>query len=70
MRRPLARLAEDIEPVLRTRIQADLYASWTGTEGFGVHWADHDTVVVQLDRAPGASRSRGPRPLGKKPRVS
>lgn len=49
MHRPLARLAEDIERVLRTRIQANLYASWTGTEGFGVHWDDHDTVVVQLD---------------------
>lgn len=49
MHRPLARLAEDIERALRTRIQANLYASWTGTEGFGVHWDDHDTIVVQLD---------------------
>jgi hypothetical protein len=49
MHRPLARLAEDIERVLRTRIQANLYASWTGTQGFGVHWDDHDTLVVQLD---------------------
>ncbi|MDG9709638.1 JmjC domain-containing protein [Streptomyces sp. DH10] len=49
MHRPLTRLAEDIERVLRTRVQANLYASWTGTEGFGVHWDDHDTVVVQLD---------------------
>lgn len=46
---PIARLAEDIERTLRTRVQANLYASWTGTEGFGVHWDDHDTVVVQLD---------------------
>ncbi|MFJ8732284.1 JmjC domain-containing protein [Streptomyces bauhiniae] len=49
MHRPLGRLAEDIERVLRTRVQANLYASWTATEGFGVHWDDHDTVVVQLD---------------------
>ncbi|MFI2764866.1 JmjC domain-containing protein [Streptomyces echinatus] len=49
MHRPLAQLAEDIERTLRTRVQANLYASWTGTEGFGVHWDDHDTVVVQLD---------------------
>ncbi|MFF2132913.1 JmjC domain-containing protein [Streptomyces olivochromogenes] len=47
--RPIARLAEDIERVLRSRVQANLYASWTATEGFGVHWDDHDTVVVQLD---------------------
>ncbi|MFD8915036.1 JmjC domain-containing protein [Streptomyces sp. NPDC059575] len=49
MHRPLGRLTEDIERALRTHVQANLYASWTGTEGFGVHWDDHDTVVVQLD---------------------
>ncbi|MFF5256859.1 JmjC domain-containing protein [Streptomyces leeuwenhoekii] len=48
---PLARLAEAIERELRTRVQANLYASWTSTEGFGVHWDDHDTIVVQLDGA-------------------
>lgn len=25
--------------------------AWTSTEGFGVHWDDHDTIVVQLDGA-------------------
>ncbi|MEU9581003.1 JmjC domain-containing protein [Streptomyces chilikensis] len=49
MHRPVARLAEDIERTLRTRVQTNLYASWTGTEGFGIHWDDHDTVIVQLD---------------------
>jgi hypothetical protein len=49
MHRPIARLAEGIERIVRTHVQANLYASWTGTEGFGVHWDDHDTVVVQLD---------------------
>ncbi|MFD9097858.1 JmjC domain-containing protein [Streptomyces collinus] len=48
---PLARLAEAIERDLRIRVQANLYASWTSTEGFGVHWDDHDTIVVQLDGA-------------------
>ncbi|MFJ9026470.1 cupin domain-containing protein [Streptomyces sp. NPDC102259] len=47
----LARLCEALERDLRTRVQANLYASWTNTEGFGVHWDDHDTVVVQLDGA-------------------
>ncbi|MFG3026545.1 JmjC domain-containing protein [Streptomyces sp. NPDC048254] len=46
---PIARLAEAIERDLCTRVQANLYASWTSIEGFGVHWDDHDTVVVQLD---------------------
>ncbi|MFC9686456.1 JmjC domain-containing protein [Streptomyces sp. NPDC056948] len=48
---PIARLAEAIERHLRTRVQANLYASWTSTEGFGIHWDDHDTIVVQLDGA-------------------
>ncbi|MGW1533855.1 JmjC domain-containing protein [Streptomyces aureus] len=48
---PIARLCEAIERELHTRIQANLYASWSATEGFGVHWDDHDTVIVQLDGA-------------------
>ncbi|WP_392957705.1 JmjC domain-containing protein [Streptomyces sp. LN245] len=48
---PLGRLCEAIERELRTRVQVNLYASWSATEGFGVHWDDHDTVVVQLDGA-------------------
>ncbi|MFJ4585469.1 JmjC domain-containing protein [Streptomyces echinatus] len=49
MHRPLVRLVEDMERTLRTRVQANLHASWTAAEGFGVHWDDHDTIVVQLD---------------------
>ncbi|MDX2993364.1 ribosomal protein uL16 3-hydroxylase [Streptomyces scabiei] len=48
---PIARLCEAIERELRTRVQANLYASWSATEGFGVHWDDHDTVIVQLEGA-------------------
>ncbi|MER5601672.1 cupin domain-containing protein [Streptomyces sp. NPDC002265] len=48
---PLARFCEAIERELRTRVQANLYASWTSTEGFGIHWDDHDTIIVQLDGA-------------------
>ncbi|MFJ2867115.1 cupin domain-containing protein [Kitasatospora sp. NPDC087314] len=44
-------LAAQLERWLRTGVQVNLYASWTGTEGFGVHWDDHDVVVVQLDGA-------------------
>jgi len=44
-------LAGQLEEWLRTGVQTNLYASWTGTEGFGVHWDDHDVVVVQLDGA-------------------
>ncbi|MDH6133565.1 ribosomal protein L16 Arg81 hydroxylase [Kitasatospora sp. MAA4] len=44
-------LAAQLERWLRTGVQVNLYASWTGIEGFGVHWDDHDVVVVQLDGA-------------------
>ncbi|MFB6844724.1 cupin domain-containing protein [Streptomyces sp. NPDC056373] len=43
-----ARVARDLERWLRTAVQINLYASWTSTEGFGVHWDDHDVVVIQL----------------------
>ncbi|MFG2845226.1 cupin domain-containing protein [Kitasatospora sp. NPDC048296] len=44
-------LAGQLERWLRTGVQVNLYGSWTGIEGFGVHWDDHDVVVVQLDGA-------------------
>ena len=44
-------LAVQLERWLRTGVQVNLYASWTGIEGFGIHWDDHDVVVVQLDGA-------------------
>ncbi|MFI6375777.1 cupin domain-containing protein [Streptomyces sp. NPDC050546] len=44
-----AQLAMDLERWLRTAVQINLYASWTSTEGFGIHWDDHDVVVIQLD---------------------
>ncbi|WP_037602350.1 cupin domain-containing protein [Streptacidiphilus rugosus] len=47
----LHHLAAQLERWLRTSCQINLYASWTGTEGFGTHWDDHDVVVVQLDGA-------------------
>ncbi|MFI0914209.1 cupin domain-containing protein [Streptomyces abikoensis] len=51
LHRPLAHVAEDLERAFRTRLQANLYASWTAVEGFGTHWDDHDVVVLQLDGA-------------------
>ncbi|NBE53868.1 cupin domain-containing protein [Streptomyces boluensis] len=44
-------LATALERRLRTDVQINLYASWTPTEGFGVHWDDHDVVVFQLEGA-------------------
>ncbi|QTZ92760.1 cupin domain-containing protein [Streptomyces auratus] len=44
-------LATALERHFRTDVQVNLYASWTPQEGFGVHWDDHDVVVVQLEGA-------------------
>ncbi|WP_414167567.1 cupin domain-containing protein [Streptoverticillium reticulum] len=40
--------AEGLERFLGTSVQANAYASWTEREGFGLHWDDHDVVVIQL----------------------
>ncbi|MFI8405152.1 cupin domain-containing protein [Streptomyces sp. NPDC085463] len=45
---PVTDLAAALEQHLRTRVQVNAYASWTPTEGFGVHWDDHDVLVVQI----------------------
>ncbi|CAL9531084.1 hypothetical protein SUDANB145_04023 [Streptomyces sp. enrichment culture] len=44
-------LAQELERHLRTGIQINAYASWTPDEGFGIHWDDHDVLVLQLDGA-------------------
>ncbi|MEU8776528.1 cupin domain-containing protein [Streptomyces sp. NPDC048606] len=48
---PVEDLARDLEAIFRSHIQVNMYASWTGREGFGTHWDDHDVVVVQLEGA-------------------
>ncbi|HLL32732.1 MAG TPA: cupin domain-containing protein [Streptomyces sp.] len=76
---PVRRLAEELEGWLRTHVQVNAYASWTATEGFGVHWDDHDVIVVQLQgakrwrlygptrRAPLATDTDRPQPPPEKP---
>ncbi|MGW1196292.1 cupin domain-containing protein [Streptomyces sp. NPDC002536] len=44
-------LATALERRFRTDVQVNLYASWTSKEGFGIHWDDHDVVVLQLEGA-------------------
>lgn len=48
---PVGDLAAELEGWLRSSVQVNAYASWTATEGFGVHWDDHDVVVVQVEGA-------------------
>ncbi|MER6218248.1 cupin domain-containing protein [Streptomyces sp. NPDC001674] len=45
----VADLAESLERHFHTDVQVNMYASWTSTEGFGIHWDDHDTVIFQLE---------------------
>ena len=48
MHPPIGRLISELEAWLRTGIQVNAYASWTSREGFGVHWDDHDVIVLQV----------------------
>ncbi|MBT2452174.1 cupin-like domain-containing protein [Streptomyces sp. ISL-43] len=45
---PIGVAAEGLEHFLGTPVQVNAYASWTEREGFGLHWDDHDVVVVQV----------------------
>jgi hypothetical protein len=51
LHQPAEHLAQALEGVFRGRVQINVYASWTATEGFGTHWDDHDVIVVQLEGA-------------------
>lgn len=49
LHRGVERFAETLERRLRADVQVNLYASWTSKEGFGLHFDDHDVVVIQLE---------------------
>ena len=48
MHPPINTVAAELEAWLGTRVQVNAYASWTAKEGFGVHWDDHDVIVLQV----------------------
>ncbi|PRY01586.1 cupin domain-containing protein [Allonocardiopsis opalescens] len=48
MHPPINDTAAGLEAWLGTRVQVNAYASWTAQEGFGLHWDDHDVIVVQV----------------------
>ena len=41
-------LAEQLEIELGDPVGVNLYASWEHTRGFGLHWDDHDVLVLQV----------------------
>jgi hypothetical protein len=48
MHPPINTMAAELEAWLGTRVQVNAYASWIAKEGFGVHWDDHDVIVLQV----------------------
>jgi hypothetical protein len=45
---PLQRLCAGLGAQFLASCQANLYACWGATQGFDVHWDDHDVFVVQV----------------------
>ncbi len=45
---PVRELAASLERELGERVQVNLYASWRERRGFGLHWDDHDVLVLQV----------------------
>lgn len=48
---PLHRLCAGLAGEFSASSQANLYACWGTSQGFDVHWDDHDVFVIQLDGA-------------------
>ncbi|WP_240439427.1 cupin domain-containing protein [Streptomyces europaeiscabiei] len=46
---PIGHSAMELEQWLHAGVQTNLYASFTAREGFGIHWDDHDVIVIQID---------------------
>jgi ribosomal protein L16 Arg81 hydroxylase len=46
---PLQRLCAGLSADFTCSSQANLYACWGVTQGFDVHWDDHDVLVVQVE---------------------
>jgi len=45
---PLTALAENLERLFHVRIQVNAYAGWRHSNGFNVHWDDHDVFILQV----------------------
>ncbi len=48
---PLQALCADLAAEYAASCQTNLYACWGTTQGFDVHWDDHDVFVVQVEGA-------------------
>jgi Cupin superfamily protein len=48
LHKPLTQLAESLEWSFRVPIQINLYAGWKSSQGFDLHWDDHEVLIIQL----------------------
>lgn len=48
---PLQALCAALSAEFRAACQANLYACWGTSQGFDVHWDDHDVFVIQVEGA-------------------
>ncbi len=48
---PLKQLCDGLASEFSASSQANLYACWGESQGFDVHWDDHDVFVIHLDGA-------------------
>jgi hypothetical protein len=48
LHQPLTQLAEALEWTFRAPIQMNLYAGWKSSQGFDLHWDDHEVLILQL----------------------
>jgi ribosomal protein L16 Arg81 hydroxylase len=48
MHSPIRTLAADFERVFGEFLQINLYAGWGTTQGFDLHWDDHDVFILHL----------------------
>jgi hypothetical protein len=45
---PLTQLAESFERLFHVHIQMNVYAGWKTSQGFDLHWDDHEVLILQL----------------------
>lgn len=46
--KPVGEVAEYLEKLLHEYIQVNVYVGWGETNGFDLHWDDHDVIILQV----------------------
>lgn len=48
MHAPIRSLRDELMALLREPVSVNMYAGWRTTQGFDVHWDEHDVLVLQV----------------------